>query len=141
MTIEHSYSKEIQTRKRDELYADCQNWKSMLCFIDDEITFIVRLLNSYIFEPNTPNLFERIQDYQQRLKKVNHTKIRVNERISEHKNNLGGILECADDACDYVFYRKHGELKADVLRFNQDFQTLKAEIFNYAGGILKKKKA
>ena len=50
------------------------------------------------------------------------------------------MLECKDERCDLGFYNKHNALKAEVVSCMEDFQNLKAEIFNYAGGILKKRK-
>ncbi|WP_273568511.1 hypothetical protein [Maribacter halichondriae] len=135
-----THTKTEQTKKVEDLHADCRNWKSKFRFLDDEFSFIERLLNSYVFEPNTPNLFERLQDYLSRLKKVKANKVRVLEKISNHENDLGGMLECTDDTCDLRFYQKHDALEAEVVFVMEDFQYLKSEIFNYAGGILKKRK-
>ncbi len=135
-----NFTKEAQARKEQELQLDCRNWKSALLFTHDEITFMERLLGSYIFEPNTPNLFERLQEYQDRLKAIKQKKARVQTAISQHGNHLGGILECADEACDLGFFQQHAELKVKVAAFNSAFQELKAEIFKYAGGVLKKNK-
>lgn len=132
--------KEIQTRKKIELHSDCTHWKSTLHFIGDELIFIDNLLSSYIFEPNTPNLFERLLDYQNRLKKIKIKKAKVGHEIELHEKSLGGILDCIDDACDLRFYRSHSALEAEVVGFSEKFQNLKGEIFNYAGGILKKNK-
>lgn len=138
--MENNHIKSEQDRKVAELHWDCQHWKSSLKFLDDEMTFIERLLNSYVFEPNTPNLFERLQDYLDRLKKVNSRKKEVRKAIAKHENDLGGMLECIDAACDAGFYQKHNVMKAETIGSLDDFQNLKAEIFNYAGGILKKRK-
>jgi len=108
--------------------------------MDDEMHFIQKLLNSYVFEPNTPNLFERLHDYQERMKKTVLKKNEVTNRISRHERNLGGMLECMDDACDLLYYRQHERLKAEVAGFKEEFRNLKADIFQYAGGILKKRK-
>ncbi len=129
-----------QSKKVEDLHADCRNWKSKLKFLDNEILFMKNLLNSYVFEPTTPNLFERLQDYLFRLKKTRNGMSKININISKHENDLGGMLECADDACDLDFYQKHETLKAEVVDFMEDFQNLKAEVFNYAGGVLKKRK-
>jgi len=140
MNNEKSFKENEQARKVDELHWDARHWKSTLRFMQDEILFIDRLLNSYVFEPNTPNLFERLQDYRQRLKTAKSKKTEVIQQISRHEGNLGGMLECKDEACDLGFYRKHNALKAEIVATVEDFQNLKAEIFNYAGGILKKRK-
>ncbi|MFH6602720.1 hypothetical protein ACEZ3G_04475 [Maribacter algicola] len=129
-----------QARKIDELLRNTRHWKSTLELVRDEILFIDRLLNSYAFEPDTPNLFERLQDYKQRLKIAKSKKTEVTWQISEHENNLGGMMECKNETCDLVFYEKHNILRAKVVEYVEGFQNLKGEIFNYAGGILKKRK-
>ncbi len=129
-----------QVRKIDELLRDTRYWKSTLELVRDEILFIDRLLNSYAFEPDTPDLFERLQNYKGRLKIVRNKRTDVIRQISEHENNLGGMMECKNETCDLVFYDKHNILKAEVVAYAEGFQNLKGEIFNYAGGILKKRK-
>jgi len=140
MNNNQSFTEIEQAKKIEELIRNTRHWKSKLRFVQDEILFIDRLLNSYVFEPNTPNLFERLQDYQRRLKTAKNRKAKVIQQISRHKNKLGGMLECKDEACDLGFYPKHDVLKAEVVGCVEDFQNLKAEIFNYAGAILKKRK-
>jgi len=129
-----------QIRKVEQLHTQTNQWKSNLHFMNDEITFIKRLLNSYIFEPNTPNLFEKIQLYQAQLKKADQEEKRLLNRIAKHESDLGGMLECKDEICDMAYYQKHETLQAGVGECMQKFGRIKAEIFNYAGGILKKKK-
>lgn len=108
--------------------------------MEGELTFIVRLLDSYIFQPNTPNLFERLQDYKSRIKKVANLKKEVRSHISKHENTMGSMLECTDSACDLSYYCKHDKLQIKVNPCFLEFQELKSEIFNYTGGILKRRK-
>lgn len=129
-----------QEKKVEELHWEIQQWKSHFQFLDDELLFIKRLLDGYVFQPNTPNLFERLQDYKTRIKQIETTKKSVRERISQHENTLGGMLECTDTACDLTYYRKHDKLQIKIDSCLSQFQELKSEIFNYAGGILKKRK-
>jgi hypothetical protein len=140
MNAENDHTKIDQTKKVDQLYLEIKQWKSGLRFMLDEIHFINRLLNSYVFEPNTPNLFERLMDYQERVKKAKFMEANIAANIKKHENNLGGMLECTDDACDMAYYQKHARLKAEWAACLENFQNLKSEIFNYAGGILKGRK-
>lgn len=140
MDIKETRTKLDQTKKVEDLYWDTKHWKSILQFMGDETVFMERLLSSYVFEPNTPNLFERLQDYQERLLKANTKKQQVRKNILKHENGLAGIMECKDRFCDMAYYQKHDGLKAEVVSCMEDFQILKSEIFNYAGGILKKRK-
>lgn len=139
-TMEKSKIKPEQENKVEHLHAESRNWKSSLHLVIDEITFIDNLLSSYVFEPNTPNLFERLQNYQTQIKKSKEQKALVLQAINKHIKGLGGMLECTDDACDMQYFQKHEAIKAEVVSFLENFHSLKSEIFNYAGGILKKRK-
>ena len=138
--MKDSYTKKDQNNKVEELHYESKGWKSNLHFIQDEITFIDSLLNSYVFQPNTRNLFERFQDYLERLKKTKTSKKQLEKRIVKYENNLGGMMECIDESCDLQYYQKHNTLKAEVVDFIGRFKELKSEIFKYAGSILKKRK-
>ncbi|WP_282162712.1 hypothetical protein [Ulvibacterium marinum] len=126
--------------KMEELHRASQQWKSMLRFIEDEMIFIDRLLNSYVFEPDTPNLFERLQNYLNRMKKSKSKKSLIERNILNHESDLGGILECKDGITDKEYCQSHNKLGFEVMGFVNEFQVLKSEIFNYAGGILKKRR-
>lgn len=138
--MKDTYTTKNQVKKIEELHYELLVWKSNLLFIEDEIIFINHLLNSYVFQPNTRNLFERLQDYLQRIVKTINTKKDLKTRISKYENKLGGMMECTDESCDLKYYQKHNILKAEVIDFMERFKELKSEIFNYAGGILKKRK-
>lgn len=124
----------------EKFHIDSQQWKSSFHLMKDELLFIEELLRSYVFEPDTPNLFERLQDYLERLKTVNDYKTRLEEHIAQHENKLGGALECKNGQGDEDVYAEHQKLKANVVNCLQQFQILKSEVFNYAGGILKKRR-
>lgn len=141
MVKQNKFTKTIQEKKTEELHRDSQLWNSHLRLMQDELTFIDHLLNSYVFEPNTPNLFERLQGYKDRHKKVKAKRQAVSKMIVQHQKNLGGMLECVDQACDNTYYQNHELIKAEVVDCMENFQILKSEIFNYAGGILKKRKS
>jgi len=123
-----------------KFHLDSQKWKSSFFLINDELVFIEHLLHSYVFEPNTPNLFERLQDYLERLKVIKSYKTKIQELIVIHENKLGGTLECKDGKFDEEIHAEHEKLKAKVADCIQQFQILKTEIFNYAGGILKRRR-
>ena len=58
-----------------KLHLETQQWNSSFFLMNDELLFIEQLLHSYVFEPNTPNLFERLQDYLERLKHIKRFKV------------------------------------------------------------------
>ena len=128
------------TNKVEQFHREAQIWISSAYFIKDEVIFIEKLLRSYVFEPDTPNLFERLQDYLQRLES---NKSRLDELVNQligYETELGGLLECQafDDLAELE--KRHLQMKSQGEEFQLKFKMLKSEIFNYAGGILRKRK-
>jgi hypothetical protein len=105
--------------------------------MEDETDFVERLLNSEIFEPNRPNLFERLKDYLKKLDNFKARKTKLRKLISIHENLLGTVMQSDDDRVVTNFYLKHDDLEMEVLSCTDDFKSLKAEIFNFVGGTLK----
>lgn len=138
--MKHTYTPKDQNRKVQGLHNELKSWKSNIQLITDETLFMSHLLNSYVFQPNTHNLFECLQNYQHRLKKIKNTKTKLKKNISLHMSKLAGMMECTDQYCDLEHYQKHNVLKASVVDYCSTFRELKLEIFNYAAGILKKRK-
>ena len=124
----------------EALHRDSQKWISAIHFIQDEMSFIEKLLRSYVFEPTTPNLFERLQDYLSRLGRAKLNLSSLSKCIQSYEYELGGILECHTLPPDIDLERKHEDLKKDMEEYQGKFTMLKSEIFNYAGGILRKRK-
>lgn len=136
-----SKKKEIhQEKKMEELHWELQKWKSQIQFIQDEMLFIEGLLKSYVFEPRTPNLFERLEIFKQKFLKSKKEKESLKRLISKHENKMGGILECTSAICDLAYYKKHVKLDLKVTQHFDDYLKLKAEVYNYAGAVLKRKK-
>ncbi|MCG2461763.1 hypothetical protein K8352_13475 [Flavobacteriaceae bacterium F89] len=129
-----------RTQKMKKLYWHVQHWKSDLQFMEDETNFVEQLLNSDIFKPNMPNQFERMQDYLGRLDEFKERKTRLGKVILKHENRLGSLLErYDDDALKTSIFLRQDDLEMEVLSCTDDFKNLKAEIFNYVGGTLKKR--
>lgn len=129
------------THKAEGQHRVCQEWISAVLFALDELHFIENLLNSYVFEPNTPNLFERLQDYHARLEKAKIELKSLNKLIHSHEQELGGLLEYMNMHNDLDFDKEHEQLWHKTKETLGKFGMLKSEIFQYAGGILKKRKA
>ncbi|WP_299431299.1 hypothetical protein [uncultured Aquimarina sp.] len=132
----------INTTNKDlkDIHFDTLESKSSLQFIEDEVLFINQLLHSYVFEPTTPNLFERLQEFRLEIERVKKEIDTLHEEIRKHENELGGMLECDTISCDHYYYEEHESLKKRFNDFYKNFRKLKSEVFNYAGGILKNNK-
>lgn len=127
--------KEVQ-----ELYQELQKWKSYIHFIDDEMQFIDRLLNSYVFEPRTPNLFERLELFKQKFAQSKNEKRKIKRLIAQHEGKMAGILECTTTSCDSSYRQKHKDFLKKVSEYVEHYLMLKSEIYTYAGSVLKRGK-
>ncbi|CAZ97616.1 Conserved hypothetical protein [Zobellia galactanivorans] len=137
---ETSTSRWTQQKKEGELFREIQQWKSSLRFLEDEIAFMEHLLDSYVFEPDTPILFDRLQNHKSGLQNIEGAVKKIQDQIYKHENMLGGILECNTAPFDIAFYRRHERLQFEVDFCTTSFGGLKTDIFSYAGTILKKRK-
>ena len=130
----------VDENKIEALHLQLQQWLSHLQFIEDEMTFIDKLLNSYVFEPRTPNLFERLELFKQGFMESKKEKNRLAKAIAKHEGHLGGIYECTTETCDEGYYKKHNKLQENVQQYFDDYLGLKTEVYSYAGSVLKRRK-
>lgn len=130
----------IRNAPLEGLYREIHGFKTRLNFIQDEIHFLDHLLNSYEFQPNTQNLFERLQQFEDRLRKSNSEVDSLLTKISDHEKLLGGLMECKEPILGRQFYKSHESLLRELNNSIITFHDLKLEIYNYVTGILKKKK-
>lgn len=130
----------VRDRKIEIMRGELQNWKSYLQFIEDEMLFIQGMLDSYVFEPRTPELFELLELFKQHFVTSKKDRRSLSKAIKEHENELGGIFECSRPECDGPYYESHLALKDRMTDYIKAYIALKKEVYDYAGSILKKKK-
>lgn len=130
----------VADKKIDAIHNELQRWKSHLEFIEDEMSFIQKLLNSYLFEPRTPNLFERLQQFKLEFMASKKEKEKLTKLIRGHESRLGGIFECTSEVCDISYYEKHSKLENRILQYLEEYVKLKAKVYNYAESVLKRRK-
>lgn len=124
----------------DQYHEDVKVWKSNIALAVDEIRFIENLTRSYAFEPTTPNLFERLEEFKSQILKIKKLLDNIQKLLSKHDLELSGMLECDTVACDIYFQEKHLLIKENYRQFVNSYGKTKTEIFNYCGIILKKRK-
>ncbi|WGK64019.1 hypothetical protein [Croceiramulus getboli] len=124
----------------DDYHADVKAWKSKLALVRDELIFIDHLLHSYVFEPRTPNLFERLEQFKTDLKEIKESLNETEEVLAKHDAELSGLLDCETVACDAAFEHRHKEAKEHYRHFALEYGKIKQNIFSYCGKILKSNK-
>ncbi|MEZ2414619.1 hypothetical protein ACA086_06600 [Muriicola sp. E247] len=123
----------------DVLHQESREWISQLDFTADEIGFFDHLLHSYVFEPDTPALFETLQGHQKDMV-VSKKKCKVlRQALQEHENKMSGLLEISSDTLDAAYKKQHMTLKHQMEGCMAHFQDLKANIFSYGQKVLKKR--
>lgn len=123
----------------EALHRESRKWISQLDFTADEITFFDHLLDSYVFEPDTPGLFETLQQHQKGLVKSESICKALKRAVVEHEKQLSGLAEISSDTLDAAYEKKHQNLRVDMERCMANFQQLKAGVFDYGQKILKKR--
>lgn len=126
-------------KKVGDLHWEVQQWKSLLQFMDNEYIFIERLLSASVFKDNTPNLYERLHGYKTRLQEANNRNHDIKTQIARHENSLGNLSEIEEIEINSAYFKKNHNLQKEVEECLNNFKNLKAEVFNYVGGLLKKR--
>lgn len=115
---------------------DAQWWKSTLESIETETQFIEKLLNAHIYKDNTPNLFERLQQFKQEVGTRTLEAKNLKKEITEYEDKLRRFLECQDISCDTYYLENHKVLKDCFEEFYTGLNDYKTRIYNYIGGFL-----
>jgi hypothetical protein len=123
----------------DGLHWESRKWISELDFSVDEVKFFTNLLKSYVFVPDTPELFEVLQEYQQELNRIDKKCKAMKKQVREHENQLSGLLELDNHTLDDAYRDKHRYMREDMEEFTAQIQKLKLGLFNYGQVILKKR--
>ncbi|MDB9720429.1 hypothetical protein OAA67_00980 [Winogradskyella sp.] len=120
-----------------KFHQDVLWWKLNIQFVETEILFINRLINSAAFEQDIPNLFEQLDKFKHQIKTETRALENLKEDVNNHDGKMQNMAECEDLFCDAVYLKNHDTLKIHFERFFKSFGELKSKIFNYTGSILK----
>jgi phosphoenolpyruvate synthase/pyruvate phosphate dikinase len=135
-----SPKKEFGKKTREKYLLEISEWEDSLMFISEEIKFLGKLLNAGIFEPNIPNLYERLQQYLKKLQGLKNQKILLEKEIERYKTDFDKELGQDEEHKYSLIKRTHLQLRKNMKEFSKNISSLKLEIFNYTGTILKKSK-
>lgn len=122
------------------LHTITQRWLSALRFNMDEIQFLNKLLASYLFEPKSPDDFQKVRNFQLKLAGVIKDFTGLAMDISCQQNALGGTLECQEQNPGKSLEQAQLILEARFNCLAEEYAALKLAIFEHAGTTLKKAK-
>lgn len=122
------------------IHEQSQSWISTLRFCDDEIRFIRSLLSSYVFEPDCEKSYTRLECLKTDLNSCTTDLSSLSMDISCHENRIGGSLESRETGAGSSIKEEHATLTRKFEDTVAKYQALKMEIFNFASGILSKRR-
>jgi hypothetical protein len=131
-----SAKKVISKKTRGKYISEISKWENSLIIVSEEIKFLGKLLSTGIFEPNIPNLYERLQQYSKKLNDLKSEEILLGKEIEKHKTDFAKELE--EEQKDSLIKKTHIQLRKNINAFLKINSVLKLEIFNFTGNILKK---
>ncbi len=133
-----SAKKEFSKKPREKYLSEISKWENSLMIVSEEIKFLSKLLSTEIFEPNIPNLYERLQLYSIKLQDLKNEEILLEKEIEKHRTDFAKELEKNEEQKDTLIQRTHIQLRKNINTFFKKNSGLKLEIFNFTGNILKK---
>jgi len=133
-----SAKKGFSKKTREKYLSEISKWENSLMIVSEEIKFLSKLLSTGIFEPNIPNLYERLQQYSKKLQDLKNEEILLEKEIDKHKTDFAKELEKNEEQKDSLIKRTHIQLRKNITAFLNINSGLKLEIFNFTGNILKK---
>lgn len=124
----------------DQYHQEVKVWTSNIALAVDEIRFIENLMQSHVFKPTTPNLFELLEVFKSQIVKIKRLLDNIQTLLSKHDLELSGMVACDTVACDIYLQEKHLLIKENYTHFLSSYSKTKRDIFKYYTGILKKNK-
>jgi hypothetical protein len=132
MLSEHNTQEEVLSA----FHRDAEWWKLMIGYMEKEIQFITRLLNSNTFKGATLNLFEHLQQFKGEMETKTKETHAFKKAIEQYGDKLKGILECEEIHCDTYYLDRHKELKVRFEEHYKDFNACKTNVFEYLGSLM-----
>jgi hypothetical protein len=133
-----SAKKEYNQKPMGRYFSEISKWEISLIMVSEEINFLGNLLRTEIFEPNIPNLYERLQQYSTKLQDLKNKKTLLEKEIEKHKTCFAKGLMGNEEQMDSLIKKTNIQLKKNIKSILKNNSELKLEIFNYTGNILKK---
>lgn len=135
-----SAKKELSKKTREKYLFEISQWEDSLMFISEEMKFLKKLLSAEIFEPNIPNLFEKLQQFSKNLQDLKDEEMLLEKEIEKHKTDFAKELEGNEEHTYALIKSTQLQLRKNFKTFSKNYAGLKLILFNYTGNILKKSK-
>jgi hypothetical protein len=140
MSILTTQSGSANEKNVEEHINDIREWNKRLQTSSEEITFLNQFVSADIFQQDLPNLYEHLFTFSNTLTALKTEKIDLHQVISNHKNDINGMLECEDISCESVYYSEHKKIENRLVKFLDDFNEFQTQLFKFCTNKLRMSK-
>tara|TARA_R100000935_G_C2827675_1_gene163250 strand:- start:489 stop:914 length:426 start_codon:yes stop_codon:yes gene_type:complete len=113
------------------LLEDTREWYKLLYTSSEELTFLNQFLTADIFSREIPNLYEELFLFSSNLETLKMEKTELHQLISNHKNDLNGMMECEDISCESFYFSEHMKLEKKLDSFLSRFNCFQSNLFRF----------
>jgi hypothetical protein len=118
-------------KNEDELINDIKDWDKKIQASSEEIRFLSQFVSADIFQNGLPNLYEHLFTFSNTLVALKTEKVDLHQTISNHKNDINGMLECEDISCESFYYSEHKKIENRLVKFLDDFNEFQTQLFKF----------
>ncbi|CAM4249094.1 hypothetical protein [Gillisia hiemivivida] len=140
MAILTTQSGSANEKNVEEHINDIREWNKRLQTSSEEITFLNQFVSADIFQQDLPNLYEHLFTFSNTLTALKTEKIDLHQVISNHKNDINGMLECEDISCESFYSTEHKKLENRLIKFLNDLDELQVDLFKFCTNKLRMSK-
>ena len=122
----------IQKADWHELYALTQNWKSELLFYIDEHRFFRRLIDTNFGELAQSENLDAVRELEIDLLETDRRVRDLLRKTNKHLEQLALMVEEPKRKDSRIFRIEHEHLEDEIARFENNFRTLRKDVFALA---------
>ena len=122
----------IQKADWYELYALTQNWKSELLFYIDEHRFFRRLIDTNFGELAQSENLDAVRELEIDLLETDRRVRDLLRKTNKHLEQLALMVEEPKRKDSRIFRIEHEHLEDEIARFENNFRTLRKDVFALA---------
>lgn len=122
----------IQKADWHELYALTQNWKSELLFYIDEHRFFRRLIDTNFGELTQSENLDAVRELEIDLLETDRRVRDLLRKTNKHLEQLALMVEEPKRKDSRIFRIEHEHLEDEIARFENNFRTLRKDVFALA---------
>lgn len=136
MALIKENSNSFQSKDIDILISNSKFWIVEFLHVEKEIEFLKKILKSFPFKENTPNLFEKIELFNKDFNSISSEKKILTEKLSKHQSLLQQIKIPQNTDKNNLLITEYNITEKKVKEFFNKYKKVKEELYEYILGII-----